>query len=123
MGRNSPANISSSANNLAISDTIRFIDKFLVPQNSVGEFAERMRYNRAFLRNLPGFVRDEAYQQTDESGTFIIVTIATWSNPESVANAKNAMMAEYKRIGFDPSAFYQRLNIKMERGLYYAMKE
>ena len=100
-----------------------FIDKFSVPENSIGEFTQRMNYNRNFIKNLPGFIRDEAYEQKDENGNLTVITIAVWQSPDKVNNAKNAVQAEYKRIGFHPAEFYQRLNITMERGLYKFYRE
>jgi heme-degrading monooxygenase HmoA len=94
------------------------IDRFFVPENSIEEFIQRMNYNRSFIKNLSGFIKDEVYQQIDEEGNLTIITIAIWKNQESLSNAKNAVQAEYKRIDFNPADFYQRLNIKLERGIY-----
>jgi hypothetical protein len=77
-----------------------------------------MNYNRNFIKNLPGFVKDEAYEQFDEAGNLIIITIAVWQDHDSLNNARNTVQTEYKRIGFNPVEFYQRLNIKIERGIY-----
>ncbi len=41
-----------------------------------------------------------------------------WESLSHLDNAKSAVQAEFKRINFNPSEFYQRLGIKMERGLY-----
>lgn len=38
-----------------------FIDKFMVPEDSVEEFIERMNSIRGLLRKLPGFIEDAAY--------------------------------------------------------------
>jgi len=94
------------------------IDKFFVPKNSLIEFIERMNYNRNFIKNLPGFIRDEVYKQNDEEGNLNVVTVAVWKNQDSINDAKNNIQAEYKRIGFNPADFYKRLNIKQERGIY-----
>lgn len=98
--------------------TVCFIDKFFVPKNSIEEFTQRMNYNRSFIKNLPGFLKDEVFEQKDAEGNLTIITIATWQNQESLNNAKSAVQAEYNRIKFNPVEFYQGLNIKMERGLY-----
>ena len=44
--------------------------------------------------------------------------MARWKNQTSIDNAKAAVQAEFKRIGFNGAEFYQRLNIKLERGIY-----
>jgi len=99
-----------------------FIDQFFIPKNSVTEFTERMNYNRNFIKGLPGFIKDEVYQKADEEGNVTVITIATWENAEYLNQAKSAVQAEYKRMGFDPEEFTRRLGIKMERGLYREMK-
>jgi heme-degrading monooxygenase HmoA len=95
-----------------------FIDKFNVSHNAVDEFTERMNYNRSFLRGLPGFIEDAAYQRTDENGNLVIITVAQWESEDAVKNAKAKVQAEYQRIGFDMPGMMKRLNITMERGLY-----
>lgn len=97
---------------------INFIDKFLVPAAAKTEFLERMHLNRSFLRTLPGFIRDNAYEYTDEHGDLICVTVAVWESREAVDNAKQAVQAEYKREGFDMQAMLKRLNIQIDRGVY-----
>lgn len=94
------------------------IDKFIIPGNSVEEFNKRMKYNRNFIKNLPGFVKDEVFVQTAEDGNLTVITVATWENEESLTIARDVVQNEYKRIGFNPVEFYQRLDIKMERGLF-----
>lgn len=99
------------------------IDKFFIPQKSLEEFNQRMTYNRNFIKNLPGFIKDEVFVQTTEDGSLTVITVATWENQESLTKAKDVVQNEYKRIGFNPVEFYQRLNIKMERGLFYHMDD
>lgn len=99
------------------------IDKFFIPENSTDEFLPRMSNNRSFIKKLPGFIKDEVYKQTDEEGNLTIITIAIWKDQESIDNAKSAVQAEYKSTGFNPAVFYQRLNIKMERGTYTDLED
>jgi heme-degrading monooxygenase HmoA len=94
------------------------IDKFFVPKNALEEFIQRMNYNRNFIKNLPGFIEDDVYEQTDEQGDLNIITIATWESQEHINEAKNAVQSEYKRMGFNMAEFIGRLNIKIERGVY-----
>ncbi len=95
-----------------------FIDKFIVPKNAIEEFIQRMNYNRGFIRNLPGFVQDAAYERTDENGNKIVVTVAIWQSENAIKKAKEAVQAEYARIGFHPEEMLMRLNIVLERGTY-----
>lgn len=99
------------------------IDKFFIPQKSLEEFNQRLTYNRNFIKNLPGFIKDEVFVQTTEDGSLTVITVATWENQESLTKAKDVVQNEYKRIGFNPVEFYQRLNIKMERGLFHHMDD
>jgi predicted ester cyclase/heme-degrading monooxygenase HmoA len=103
-------------------DRIRFIDKFFVPANARQEFIERMKINMDFIKNLPGFIEDAAYEHTDEQGNLICITIAVWKDEESIRKAKEAVQAEYKKQGFDREAMYKRLNITIDRGIYKEME-
>ena len=102
----------------ADSQQVFFIDKILVPAAAKQEFTERMNLNRAFIKQLAGFVKDEVYERRDEQGNFIYITVATWENEEALKKAKDAVQAEYKREGFNPAAFFERLKIVMDRGIY-----
>lgn len=95
-----------------------FIDKFFVPAAAKDEFLQRMKYNRDFISKLEGFINDNVYFQTDENGNLVIITVAIWHSAQDIANAKEAVFAEYKRIGFNPAEFYERLHIQMDRGVY-----
>ena len=113
-----PFDLSSLTAKRGDGDQVSFIDKFFVPKTSVEEFTERMNYNRNFIKQQPGLVKSERYDQYDENKNLIIITIAIWQTQDHLNKAKDAMQAEFKRIGFDPQEFYKRLDIKMERGIY-----
>lgn len=95
-----------------------FIDKFFVPAGAIQEFTERMNINRNFIKTLPGFMGDSAYERIDEQGNLVIITIANWENEEGIKNAKELVQAEYKRQGFNLAEMMERLNITMDRGIY-----
>lgn len=95
-----------------------FIDKFFIRRQGIAEFKQRMQLNRIFIKNLSGFIEDAAYEQLDENGNLIVVTVAKWESREALANAKEAVQAEYLITKFNPAEMYQRLQIKMERGTY-----
>jgi steroid delta-isomerase-like uncharacterized protein len=94
------------------------IDRFIVPPQARDEFIQRMEYNRSLIRNLSGFVKDTVYSHEDESGNLHCVTVAIWENEAVLNQAKAAVQAEYRRIYFDPAEMFQRLSIRMERGIY-----
>ena len=107
----------------AAKDYVFFIDKFVIPAPAIDEFMERMSINRNFLRTLPGFIRDQAYTYKDGADNLICVTIAVWKDHAAIANAKQAVQAEYKKEGFDMPAMLSRLHITMDRGVYSALQE
>jgi len=95
-----------------------FIDKFIVPEKSKQEFLKRVSINRNIIKQLNGFIKDDAYERTDEKGNLIYVTIAVWENETVLKKAKEIVQAEYKKEGFDIAEMFTRLNITMERNIY-----
>jgi hypothetical protein len=81
-----------------------------------------MNYNRNFVSHLEGYVNGDAFEQVDTEGNVTIITIAVWENQEYLDKAKILVQAEFKRINFNPVEFYQRLSVKVERGLYKKLK-
>lgn len=104
-------------------DAPRFIDKFVIPAGAVNEFHIRMKISRDFLKTLPGFIKDMAYEYTDEGGNLVCVTVAEWESMEALSKAKEAVQAEYQREGFNPGEMFRRLNISMDRGIYKAVRD
>ncbi|MBB6112085.1 antibiotic biosynthesis monooxygenase family protein [Mucilaginibacter lappiensis] len=95
-----------------------FIDKFVIPQNGKQEFTQRMNFNRDFIKNLPGFLGDAAYERADDNGNMICITVANWESEDALNQAKQKVQAEYQRIGFNPAELLARLNITMEREIF-----
>lgn len=110
-------------NQNALSTNVCFIDKFYVPKNSVEEFKQKMNINRKFIKSIVGYLQVEAFEQVDEKGNLTIITIATWENQNYLDNAKLVVQAEFKKNNFNPVEFYEKLNIKLERGLYNKIME
>ena len=98
------------------------IDRFVVPGTSKAQFLERMKINRDFIKTLPGFVEDSAYEQAGENGSNY-VTIAVWQDEESIQKAKQAVTAEYQKGDFNMPEFIKKLNITLERGVYKKLEE
>jgi heme-degrading monooxygenase HmoA len=95
-----------------------FIDTFIVPEKSKQKFLERVSINRNFIKHLNGFIKDDAYERTDENGNLIYMTIAVWENEAVLKKAKESVQAEYKKQGFNIAEMFERLNIVMERNIY-----
>lgn len=71
-----------------------------------------------FIKNLPRFVKDTAYEEIKAEGEVNYVMVAVWENAEVLDNAKKAVFAEFQKQGFDPIETYKRLNIKIDRAVY-----
>ena len=118
-----PADINKLYAMKAHNGQVNFIDKFFIPAAAKNEFHERMRVNRNFIKTLPGFIEDAAYEHTDNDGNVICVTVARWESNDAMAKAKDAVQAFYKKEGFDMTAFTQRLGITIDRGMYTRLEE
>ncbi|SEJ00545.1 hypothetical protein SAMN05216327_105233 [Dyadobacter sp. SG02] len=97
---------------------IAFISKYLIPAASKAPFLERQQIAAAFIRKLDGLISSHAYERVTETGDTEYITIATWVSEESVGNAREAVNAENQRTGFNRAEMLQKLNIKMEPGLF-----
>lgn len=100
-----------------------FIDRFVVPEAAKEEFLQRMKINRDFIENLPGFIEDTAYEQIGGDGEISYVTVAVWKDAEAIENARRDVFAMYQKQNFDMPAFLKRLNIKIDRAIYKKMEE
>jgi heme-degrading monooxygenase HmoA len=94
------------------------IDRIIVPETAKQAFIERMNINRNFIKQLPGFIEDAAYEHGDGQGNLVYVTIAVWQNEDALKNAKEAVQAEYKKENFNMPEMLKRLNITIDRGIY-----
>jgi steroid delta-isomerase-like uncharacterized protein len=117
-----PLDLSLLSNRKTAKDQVRFIDKFFVPASAKNEFYERVSINRNFIKNLPGFIEDAAYEYTDKDGNLICITVAVWENMQALNKAREAVQAEYKKQGFDTAEFIKRFNIVADRGIYTELK-
>ena len=113
-----PQDLTALSPKQAHNDQVRFIDKFFVPAAAKKEFYERMRISRDFIKKLPGFKEDAAYEYTDAGGNLICLTVALWENREALNKAKELAQAQYKKEGFDAAVMFKRLNITADRGIY-----
>jgi predicted ester cyclase/heme-degrading monooxygenase HmoA len=118
-----PADVNALVNKKAHNGQVNFIDKFFVPKAAINEFQERVKINRDFIKTLPGFIEDAAYEYTDNEGNLICVTVALWQSQEALNKAKEAVQEFYKKDGFNPSEMLQRLQITADRGIYTQIHE
>jgi steroid delta-isomerase-like uncharacterized protein len=118
-----PPDILTPASQTGTESRQMLIDKFFVPKNAVKAFTQQMNANRVFIHQLPGFISDEVLKQEDKEGNLTIITIARWQNQTYIDSARQKVQQEHSRIGFNRAEFTQRLNIKMERGLYQELSK
>lgn len=118
-----PLDLSNVSNAKEDSNTVYFIDKVSIPKRSRDEFMKQMKATNTIIKTLPGYIRGEMFEQFKSDGNSVILTIAVWENEEKLNMAKVSIQNEFKRIGFNPMEFFNRLNIKMEREEYTNLKE
>jgi heme-degrading monooxygenase HmoA len=94
------------------------MDKFVVPDESMGAFLAEVRKSSAFLRTLPGFVEGYVYESTDGGSRHNVVTAAVWKDEEAFQNARKRAAEEFQRIGFNPPEIMKKLKVEIERGIY-----
>lgn len=94
------------------------IDKFAVPDSVRREFIEKVRETHEFLRTLPGFIEDSIFEKAGGSGVFDVVTIAARDGPEAVEAAREAMISQRQKTGFDPREMFARLEIRADLANY-----
>ena len=94
------------------------IDKFVVPDESMGAFLAEVRKSSAFLRTLPGFVEGYVYESADGGSRHNVVTTAVWKDEEAFQNARKRAAEEFQRIGFNPPEIMKKLKVDNERGVY-----
>lgn len=104
-------------------DAISLIDKFTIPKDSIEEFLKQMEYNKNIIKLLSGYIGGQLFKKYDNEGGLTIITVAFWENKDKLDEAKTFMQNEFKKIRFNPIEFYERLNIKMERGQYQFIGE
>lgn len=121
---NAPVNAQQAQDQLLKTDKNMeqmLIDKASCPANAKMEFIKRMNISRDLIRKQPGLIKEEAYESTDKDGELTVITTVIWKNEEALQNARQMIMAEYKREGFNMLEFCQRSGIKIERGEYKLM--
>lgn len=99
-------------------DLIVFIDSFIVPEDARHAFLERMAINRDFIKSLPGFVEDHAYEKTGGDGKFDYVTVAKWASQKAFDNARKAVGSMYEKQNFNMPDFLKEYHIQLERAIY-----
>jgi heme-degrading monooxygenase HmoA len=94
------------------------IDTFVVPEEFKSAFLEQVRKSASFLRTIPGYVEGYIYEKTGGESAYNVVTTAVWESEEAFINAREAALAGFKKIGFNPQQIITDLNVTMQRAVY-----
>ncbi|MNJ94959.1 hypothetical protein D3C87_126630 [compost metagenome] len=105
------------------SKRVTLIDTFTIPQSLYEVFIERMSRTKDMLKKMLGFIEDHTYEKTSEESHLSYITITTWENEESLAQAKKAMASLYKKENFNLQEFIEKNGIIMQRTIYKEMKK
>jgi len=101
-----------------VSEHLFRVDKFMVPNDARAEFLERVETTHALLKTQPGFVRQLLLEQSSGPGEFNFVTLVEWENQAAIEEARKAVTAMHKRIGFNPQEMLARLGIRADLANY-----
>ncbi|WP_341836511.1 antibiotic biosynthesis monooxygenase [Chitinophaga pollutisoli] len=106
-----------------VSEQVAVIDKISIPQKAIAAYAEKSLFIRNTLRQQPGFVKYEIFQQTDDSGDLQVITVATWEHRQRMEDASVVIREAMQRAGINLPAFLAQHAITMERGIYQTVEE
>lgn len=104
-------------------DYVYRVDKFMVPDGAREEFLARVKATHEVLRRQPGFLRDFLLEQSGGPGAFNIVTMAEWESQAAVEQAKEAVGALHRQLGFNPHELMARLGIHADLANYRRLGE
>ena len=94
------------------------IGRIDVPKASIEEFRKQSALSPRYLKTLPGYIKGDYYEMTDESGDLHMMSVVTWQNKEYYENAQMTLKKHYEEIGFNRMEFVQRLNLKIKYEAY-----
>ena len=97
---------------------VALIDKISIPKSSMEELSKQAEPLELYLKTMPGLIRQEQFEQIDLQGNLTRVTIAVWSDSGALAKARDAVQAKFYHSGANLPELMQRLNVKIERGIY-----
>ncbi len=99
------------------------VGKIVVPKNSIEAFRKQLPVTPNYLKTLPGYVKGEMFEMTDDGGSLHVLSIVVWDSEESYQNAQQKLTEYYKEIKFDRMAFREKLNIIADYSLYIKHQE
>ncbi|WP_343557161.1 hypothetical protein [Sphingobacterium sp.] len=106
-----------------VTEQVAVIDKISIPKKAIAAYSEKSIFIRNTLRQQPGFVKYEIFQQTGDRGDLRVTTVTTWSDRRYMNNARLVIRAEMQKAGINMPAFLEQNSITMERDIYQVVVE
>ena len=98
------------------------IGKIDVPKASIEEFRKQSSQTPIYLRTLPGFVKDDYYEMTDELGNLHMMSVTVWENDEYYKKAQATLKKHYEEIHFNRMEFVQHLGLTVKYEAYSVLE-
>lgn len=106
-----------------VTEHVAVIDKISIPKKAIAEYSQKSLFIRNTLRQQPGFVKYEIFQQTGDSGDLRVITVATWADRQRMEDARVVIREAMQKAGIKMPAFLEQHGITMERGIYQMVEE
>lgn len=94
------------------------IDKFHVPDASLHEFLAKVRETHEELGRMDGLVGNDVVRLQEGESRFNVVTVVKWRDRHAHDSAGRVMAERARTTGFDRTAFWERLGIEADLGIY-----
>ncbi len=104
-------------------EKVSVIDITGIPQNAIPAYSETSVFIRNTIRQQPGFIKYEIYQQTHDNGDLRVITIATWANQQHLDKARLVVPELVKKAGINLPSFLEQHGITVERSIYKVIEE
>jgi len=106
-----------------VTERVAVIDKISIPKKAIPAYSEKSLFIRNTLRQQPGFVKYEIFQQTGDRGDLRVITVATWADRQRMDDARVVVRGAMQKAGINMPAFLEQHGITMERGIYQTVEE
>lgn len=90
------------------------IDTFKVSNHAKDELLNAIKKMHAFLREIPGCLKDDILVESTNTESIKIITILEWLNEESAKNASNLVRDMQWKENFKPQEIIKKNNIITE---------
>ena len=106
-----------------VTEQVAVIDKISIPKKAIAAYSEKSLFIRNTLRQQPGFVKYEIFQQSGDIGNLRVITVAIWLDRQYMDNASLVIREEMQKAGINMPTFLEQNGITMERDFYQPVEE